>query len=399
MENLATTKGEKREPLKRIPRIQSIDFLRAIAILIMISGHFGLWFLNGDELSWSWWDWYGMWFGPIGAPIFLICVGFSLVFYVENKKVKFSEKEIRNAIFRRGFFIWGVGYIINLLTEPISRLWIWNIIVLIGVSTIIAYFLLKLTIPQRVIITCILLILNPLSQLIGILTYHNIWGIWVWDPFLLHDILGHTIEIHDIWNPFSLNMVLIGTIIGTTTRNKIKEGEMSSIPKIYIIYGVLICIFAALIDPNLRLPGVMSLIQEFEHEIHIIFSTGVFLSFFGLFFWFQDIKMRNLPIMREITYLSPLSFTIYVAHLLFAKYFVGPILSSTIGAFTLNKFVSDPFIKTIVYFFIFKSGNLIATYSLQIITFSFTFFMWIISIFWMRFKMKYSLEWVIRKLS
>ncbi len=399
MESLATPKLNKSEMVKKIPRIHSIDLLRALAILIMIFGHFGLWFLDGDELSWGWWDYFGMWFGPIGAPIFLICVGFSLVFYVENKKKRSTEKELQNAVLRRGGFLWGFGYILNLLIEGFSRWWIWNIIVLIGVSTIITFFTLKLSIKHRIIISSILLILNPLSQLLGIIYHLSILPFWSWHPTFIEFIMLSSITIHDLWNPFSLNMVLIGTIIGSFTLNKIKEGKIESLPRTFLIYGLILCIFSCAIDVNLRYGGVMPLILDFNHEVHIIFSTGVFLSFFALFFWFQDVKKRNNIILKQISVLSSLAFTIFVAHHLFARYFFGPIFRSSFEMFDIFYFISNPLIRTLFFQIIMQPVNLISTYSLQIITIVFTIFFWIITVFWSKFKFKYSLEWAIRKLS
>lgn len=398
MKDVPKIKAKEEGNLKKIPRIDSIDFLRGIAILIMISGHFGLWFLDGDELSWGWWDRYGMYFGPIGAPIFLICVGFSLVFFVENKRQGSSEKEVRNAIFRRGGFLWGFGYILNFLMEPISRWWIWNIIVLIGVSTIITYFMLRFTIPQRIIISSIFLILNPLAQLLGSISFYLNTGILIWDPFILHNILHTYTNVHDVWNPFSLNMVLIGTIIGSFTLNKIKKGEINTLPKKFLIYGIALCIFGASIDANLRLQGVMPLILEFEHEVHIIFSTGVFLLCFSLFFWLYDIKKRNFTILRSVMLLSSLSFTIYVTHSIVAKYFFGNIFGNILGNYGLFEFLTNPFIKSLVYM-ILRPGNLITTYSLQIITYIFILSFYNLAVFWNRYRLKYSLEWIIRKLS
>ncbi|MHA1377709.1 MAG: heparan-alpha-glucosaminide N-acetyltransferase domain-containing protein [Candidatus Helarchaeota archaeon] len=387
--------------LKRVPRIHSIDLFRAMGILIMIIGHFGLWFIGTDELSWKWWDYIPMWSGTIGAPFFLICVGFSLVFYVANKQRKgFTEKEIRNTVLRRGGFLWGVGYILNLLLEEPSRWWIWNIIVLIGCSTIVTYFTLRLTIKQRIILSCVLLILNPLSQLLGIIYYYNLYyPFWTWHPTFIEYIMRSSIQVHDLWNPFSLNMVLIGTIIGSFTLDRIKKGEIGTLPKIYFLYGIILCIFSSSIDVNLRYGGVMPLILDFQHEIHIIFSTGVFLSFFALFFWYQDVKKHKNIVLDHITILGTISFTIFVAHHLFAKYFFSPIYRGTLAPFNFYTFTTKPFLVTLFYQILMHPANLISTYALQIQTLTFTILFWIIAIVWRRYQLKYSLEWIIRKLS
>ncbi len=386
---------------KRIPRIHSIDLFRAMGILIMIVGHFGLWFIGTDELSWKWWDYIPMWAGTIGAPFFLICVGFSLVFYVTNKQKKgFSEKEIRNAVLRRGGFLWGVGYVLNLLLEDLSRWWIWNIIVLIGVSTIITYFTLKLSIKKRIMFSAILLVLNPITQLIGIIIhYMMLYPFFSFHPTWIEIYMESSFQFKDLWNPFSLNMVLIGTIIGSFTLNKVKEGKIASLPKTFFICGIILCIFAASIDVNLRYGGVMPLILDFEHEIHVIFSTGVFLSFFSLFFWYQDVKKRKSAVLDHITILGSISFTIFVAHHLFAKYFFAPTFRSAFAPFGPYEFLTKPFLVTLFYQILMHSANLITTYALQIITLSFTIFFWIIAVVWGRFGLKYSLEWAIRKIS
>ncbi|MHA1382134.1 MAG: heparan-alpha-glucosaminide N-acetyltransferase domain-containing protein [Candidatus Helarchaeota archaeon] len=406
MESSVDNKTLTNEPngknvLKRIPRIHSIDLFRAMGILIMIIGHFGLWFIDGDEISWPWWDYVPMWSGTIGAPFFLICVGFSLVFYVANKQRRgFSEKEIRNAVLRRGGFLWGFGYILNLFLEELSRWWIWNIIVLIGCATIITYFTLKLTIKQRILISSILLVLNPISQLIGILHHYNmLYPFFSFHPTWIEIYMLSSFQVKDLWNPFALNMVLIGSVIGSYTLDKIKEGKIEKLPKSFFIWGILLCIFGASIDVNLRYGGVMPLILEFEHEIHIIFSTGIFLSFFAFFFWYQDVKKYKSVVLDQITILGSISFTIFVAHHLFAKYFFAPIFRGAFAPFNFYTFTTKPFLETLFFQILMHPANLITTYALQIITLTFTIFFWIVAVVWNRFKLKYSLEWAIRKLS
>ena len=143
----------------------------------------------------------------------------------------------------------------------------------------------------------------------------------------------------------------------------------------------------------------MPLVLDFNHEIHIIFSTGIFLSFFALYFWFLDVKKRKNIILKHITIFSSLAFTIFVAHHLFARYFFGPIFRSALAEFDITYLITNPFIKTLFFQFIMQPANLVSTYTLQIFTIVFTIFFWIVTVFWTRFKLKYSIEWVIRKLS
>jgi uncharacterized membrane protein len=120
-------------------RFWEIDFLRGIAILMMIIFHF-LYDLNYFSVYYS--DlWSGFWFlfGRITALIFIFLVGISLTLsYVRTRHAKIN---LPLKYIKRGLRVFGYGLLITLATLLFLKdgLIIFGVLHFIGVAIILAY--------------------------------------------------------------------------------------------------------------------------------------------------------------------------------------------------------------------------------------------------------------------
>ncbi|MFX0035881.1 MAG: heparan-alpha-glucosaminide N-acetyltransferase domain-containing protein [Candidatus Hermodarchaeota archaeon] len=148
-------------------RIASIDFVKGFALVWIILAH--------AALSWLDRDWryvYGLVFAfldVLGPSLFVFLSALSVVFSVKRKKGDIPEKVIRNGILMRGLVI----IIIGVLFNPVSlqtagevvafpaNLWGWNILMFIGFSQILCYYVLKFSKMVRAIIGTIIIYISP----------------------------------------------------------------------------------------------------------------------------------------------------------------------------------------------------------------------------------------------
>lgn len=121
-------------------RLWEIDFLRGIAIILMIIFHF-IYDLNHFSVIY-----YKLWIGPFAyaasliASVFVILVGISLTISYNKRKKRFPIKDIRIQFVSRGIKLFSLGLIITLITYIIipERFVIFGILHCIGISIILS---------------------------------------------------------------------------------------------------------------------------------------------------------------------------------------------------------------------------------------------------------------------
>ena len=156
-ENL-NTKLEKRE-LNNVytKRIHSIDFLKGVAICIII-------FINTAEIwinkeSRIFYAITYLYLDVIGTSLFIFLFSLSVIFLWKKKMGINPSKEIRNDILTRGFILIILGVVYNIISTSITldmplplNLWGWNILIFIGFAQIISYYAVKLSRGARWVI-------------------------------------------------------------------------------------------------------------------------------------------------------------------------------------------------------------------------------------------------------
>jgi uncharacterized membrane protein len=108
------------DPRRGAPRRRYLDWLRGIAVLIMIEGHtLDSWTLVGDRTG-EGYRWAIVVAG-IGAPVFLFLAGMSLPLAARARRVRgLSAREIALAALRRGLWIFALAFLFRLQSWVIS---------------------------------------------------------------------------------------------------------------------------------------------------------------------------------------------------------------------------------------------------------------------------------------
>jgi uncharacterized membrane protein len=245
-------------------RFWEIDFLRGIAIIMMIIYHiiFDLTFFgNYNTLVFSN-IWY--WFGRLTAVLFILLVGVSLTLSYSRTKKK--KKVNWSKYLKRGLKIFSIGLFISLVTYLIFPKYyiVFGILHFIGLSIIIGYFFIRFKFSN--------LILGVLFILSGIylskLTFNFYWLLWIG----LTPINFQAFDYYPLFPYFGI--VLIGIFLGNFLYPNYKR--KFNIPELPTIYTKTICSL-----------GRKSLIIYLIHQpiiLIILFSLGLIYLHNFIFF-------------------------------------------------------------------------------------------------------------------
>ena len=131
-------------------RIHSIDFLKGVAICIIILINTAeIWIDNESRYIYAL---IYLYLDVIGTSLFIFLYSLSVIFLWKKKMGSHPSKEIRNDILSRGFILILLGLVYNIISTSIMsnlsfplNIWGWNILIFIGFAQIISYYALKLS--------------------------------------------------------------------------------------------------------------------------------------------------------------------------------------------------------------------------------------------------------------
>ena len=169
-------------------RYLSIDVLRAVAILLMIQVHFAG-NLSAETESWPRLFSLSAAFGLWPAPLFTLLSGLSLSLWLrKQRELGRSEEQIDKFLVRRGLFLFGVGIAVAFFVWLPDQVFNWDILTLIGASTVLLVALRKL--PPMVLAGVCLLVLLASPPLRHLSHYASYWddGEFIYE-FRLKDVL------------------------------------------------------------------------------------------------------------------------------------------------------------------------------------------------------------------
>ena len=155
---------------KKFTRIRSIDFVKGLAICLIIVGH------TGEQWVSDAWRWAHAMLFPIldvfGPSLFIFLSALSVVFSCKKKECVIPERVIRQGIYLRTIIVLLLGVVFNITTSPPtaiypfpSNLFGWNILMFIGFSQIFCYYAIKISRELR-IVSAILIVFfaDPIRQ-------------------------------------------------------------------------------------------------------------------------------------------------------------------------------------------------------------------------------------------
>ncbi len=348
-------------PLRQITpnRVHSVDTLRGTAIFFMIFVHYGQSWMNFQSLF----TFQTFFLIPsyIGGPIFMVIVGVSFSLSAESRK---EQENFRNHVYKRGFLLILMQFFLNLVIFNIYQAWTYEVLILVGVSQIVCYLLMEKPNMFKILVCVIIILLVPFLRLIcgfqeELFTLFN--PVWDFGTFFRGMIVNMPFAIF----PY-ISYMILGMIIGDELVQARYKEEMEKKFCINLLkYGVLLI----LIGYGFRIFN-SPIVDSFEEGLHVFVTTGMVMILLSGLFWIEDVKKINL--------FQP--FWLY-------------------GQISLTFLVGHHFINKYIFYNLFEILKNLTIYSyLILVTYICVVFL-ALSYLWSIMDYKFSLDWLLRKLS
>lgn len=379
---------------RRSQRIISLDIIRGIAAFMMIQGHFiyntvdshvpnilfpkihpNFWFTRfyfflSEHFLYS-----------LGWSMFFLIIGIGLAISINSqkmKKVPFKKRFI-HILKRTGFFIL-VQYVFNIVgyglipapdlllyvftlgtypptdiffyLNPITSFSYSNLILEIGIWSLVVFFLMELDFLQKY--------KEYLPNLIRII----IALFFGWFGFFVVFMRGNMFVY-----------VLSGSIFGSILMKEMRQRNIKRIFNIALYSGIFLLVIGLPIHLYILDQYVNSLIPLNYGDLlgnpgYIMYSLGVIWILFAIFYWTIDVQRKNSKAFRPFIILGNITLTIYVVHYI--------VLNQMIYTLGFNSY------------FYLPMG--------WIWNFAMIIFVYIYAVYWRRYNFKYSLEWMVQKI-
>ncbi len=299
-------------------RLFSVDILRATAILLMVQVHFVGNLSSREPSSRILYD-LSDFLGGFAAPIFTFLVGLSVWLWL-NKQLAIGTDEtaLGKFIVKRGILIVFFGLIFAVIIWTPNEIFNWDILPMIGITTMIIYALRRA--PSKYLIGLALLLLLSAPPLRELTNYSSHW---IYDDYMhsftLSDILlGATLQGY-----FPLLPWLVFPLMGFCLGRDIFQGEQinpKAARRLPILGVVLIAISAvgALVSEYFP-TGLSWYLSPYSfYPASTTYVLGM-LGFILLVFWilWQRFDLREAsktPDGEFIRLYSKFSLTTYVVH-------------------------------------------------------------------------------------
>jgi hypothetical protein len=335
-------------------RIESIDFVKGFAIVMIMLAHTAIAWFNEE-----WVFLYGVVYAILdilGPSLFVFLSALSVVFSIKSKKGKLPEKVVRSRIFSRGLMIMAIGVPYNLLAITFTiegypfplNLWGWNILMFIGFSQILSYYALKLGKMARVVIGVFIIFI---SQDIRLALFNaKDQNVLAW--FLDYIITSPAPQVTLLpW----LSICFLSTIFGEYLYEAMMEGPGDAYERLFRIFtfwGAFLVIFGVLsgltlftaetlpggehLYPHIRLLEIANdqrIIPGFEYPgmpeflirgttPNMWYNLGAALLLIGICFYFIDMRRKESHFINMFKYYGKISLSLFLIHYTFLPLFI-----------------------------------------------------------------------------
>jgi len=330
-------------------RINAIDLLRGIAIILMIQYHV---FVYWTKMNYTQYDGIIRILGSLPAPLFLIISGMSFQIMIEKRiKDRLTKIEIFLDILKRATFIFVFSTLIPFLFGFILNINIpfiiyWNLFQLISFSMIIFFIIpflrINLRMPLYISLSLLIFILRYVILFFEVhylyILVEGVFPLISWANFYLFGMFFCDIFFNSLQTKININLLII-LFIGIT----------------FLIFGASSDIFF----------------------IYFIMIIGVFFTLFSIFYYYLDIKERNPLLAKKLGRWGKLSFSLYYIHF-------GII---ALGVIVLPQYFNE----------IYSNGITFFQYLLILLIFYIA--LEIFLILWEKFNYILGFEWIMNKFS
>lgn len=186
---MGTGQGTTTQEAPAPHRIDSVDFLRGVAMMCLALVHSVLYFtpLNDDvDVIYAFFT-YGL--GDIGAALFTTLVGVSFVLSMRSRAGLPQSTVVLGATLR-GVFLLAVAVLVSAITTGPRTIFEWDVLALIAVASIVIAFLRRLPDWALLVVAGVIVILSPVLR--EAVDYLQWWGGRLYPieglepPFLMH---------------------------------------------------------------------------------------------------------------------------------------------------------------------------------------------------------------------
>lgn len=321
-------------------RIVSIDFFRGALLMIMVIEHCLLYF--GDESAVDNWlycffnDGISGW----GAGGFLMMMGASQALSAGRMNQDDRLTMFKKALLR-GAFLFVVGLVMLMVSFGPSDVWRWDILTLMGFSTVLLFFCRFLPTWSLVAFVAAIAVLTPALRGMPVMDFE--WDIMFREtPFLSRFFPGmyidpvsepdflwrldHIFKGFFLWGEFPIFPWVLFSVMGFIAGRRIVSGKfVSDIPRIVAVGIVLVTLSFAGAGMGRSQP-LISVVDSYitpfcfypDSFTMIIYQIGLSLLVFSLLFYIFDVKGRGSdysgPVARVLRRTSNSSLTFYFLH-------------------------------------------------------------------------------------
>jgi len=329
-------------------RIYSIDFLKGVAICIIILINTAeIWI---DSKSRYVYALIYLYLDVIGTSLFIFLFSLSVIFLWKKKMGITPNKAIRNDILTRGFILIILGFVYNMISTSIMsnlsfplNIWGWNVLVFIGFAQIISYYALKLSRGTRWILGFLIFFAStPIRELLIIYKNTNVIGM------ILHFIIISPNPQVTIL-PY-VALCFFSTIFGERFLECLQlnaiECNLEAF-RAFIIFGLIFLFIGILygfefVTPEILNPEdypMINLLQILKKQPNIpisaipgllirgtapnlLYGLGVALLILGIMFYFLDIRHIQNSLIKMFGFYGRASLSLVFIHCLGLLFFI-----------------------------------------------------------------------------
>ena len=284
---------KEKNTLSSFSRLESLDAFRGFTMLMLVSGGFGLHYLNenpslgfiGRQLTHH--PWNGLYFWDLIQPFFMFIVGVAMPFSFSKKWERgdtWNQTLIK--VIRRSVILFFLGVILHCSYNK-KLVWeLWNVLTQLASTYFIAFLFMRKPIKTQIKISFAILLFNYLA-------YRFIPVTGVTDPWAKDSNLGAFMDMILMGkiNPgggwVTINFIgstahtMWGVIAGLVLKS---DREPMRKVSLLVIAGLIGVVLGCALDP------ITPIIKRICTSSFIIISGGLCLLMLAIFFWIIDVK-------------------------------------------------------------------------------------------------------------